>query len=244
MLRPGQHNADDPQFRSQTALRPADLAREFGLSTQAVRNYTDAAILPPVQRTAHRFRVYGPVHVRALATFRALVPAHGHAAAAAIMRAVHAGALDEALALVDAGHVQLGEDRATLDEVRRALRELAPQEPDASPALSVGPLAHRLGLRPATLRAWERAGVLRPRRDPRTGYRFYAAADVRDARLAHQLRRGGYPLARIAAVLAQVRAAGGVEPLRATLDDWDARLTARGMAMLDGAAELSAYLRF
>lgn len=219
-----------------------DVAREFGLSTQAIRNYTDAGILPPVERTAHGFRRYGPVHVRALATFRALVPAHGHAGATAIMQAVHAGTVDEALARIDAGHVQLREDRATLDDVRRALRDLAPL--DASPsALSVGPLAHRLGVRPATLRAWERAGVLVPRRDPRTGYRTYSAADVRDARLAHQLRRGGYPLHRIAAVLHRVRTAGGVEPLRDTLDEWRARLTARGLAMLDGAAELAAYLR-
>lgn len=228
---------------SQLRYQTVDLAREFGLSTQAVRNYTDAAILPPVERTAHGFRVYRPVHVLALATFRALVPAHGHATATAIMRAVHAGALDEALALVDAGHVQLREDRATLDDVERALRDLAPEGAVAAAPVPVGPLAHRLGLRPATLRAWERAGVLVPRRDPRTGYRAYSAADVRDARLAHQLRRGGYPLNRIAAVLDQVRTAEGVEPLAATLDEWRARLTARGLAMLDGAAALAAYLR-
>lgn len=43
----------------------------------------------------------------------------------------------------------------------------------------------------ATPRKWERAGLVRPRRDPRTGYRVYDEADVRDARLAHRLRRGG-----------------------------------------------------
>ncbi|MGW1142218.1 MerR family transcriptional regulator, partial [Streptomyces zhihengii] len=84
---------------------------------------------------------------------------------------------------------------------------------------------------------------VRPRRDPRTGYRVYGEADVRDARLAHQLRRGGYPLERIAPLLAQVRQAGGLEPLEAALGDWQARLSARGRAMLAGAAELDAYLR-
>ena len=81
-----------------------------------------------------------------------------------------------------------------------------------------------------------------PRRDPRTGYRVYGPADVRDALLAHQLRRGGYRLDHIAAVIAQVRSAGGIAPLEAMLGDWHARLSARGRAMLTGAAALDAYL--
>ncbi len=84
---------------------------------------------------------------------------------------------------------------------------------------------------------------MRPRRDPHTGYRVYDEADVRDARLVHQLRQGGYLLEQIAPLVAQVRSAGGPEPLQAALDDWRGRLTARGRAMLAGAAELDAYLR-
>jgi len=40
-----------------------------------------------------------------------------------------------------------------------------------------------------------------------------------------------------------VRAAGGLEPLEGALGDWHARLSARGRAMLTGAAELDACLR-
>jgi DNA-binding transcriptional MerR regulator len=71
----------------------------------------------------------------------------------------------------------------------------------------------------------------------------YDAADVRDVRLAHQLRRGGYRLERIAPLIAQVRAAGGVAPLESAVGEWRARLSARGRAMVAGAAELDAYLR-
>jgi DNA-binding transcriptional MerR regulator len=133
--------------------------------------------------------------------------------------------------------------------VERAPRDLEPTSA-SQPAAGcgpggtfIGPLAGKLGIRPATLRAWERAGLVRPRRDPRTGYRVYGEADVRDARLTHQLRRGGYLLEQIAPLIAQVRAAGGLEPLEAALCDWRARLSARGRAMLTGAAELEAYLR-
>jgi DNA-binding transcriptional MerR regulator len=108
--------------------------------------------------------------------------------------------------------------------------------------LSIGHLAHRLGVSPATLRKWERAGILLPRRDTGTGHRHYTAADVRDAELAHMLRRGGYPLGRIATVVDQVRGAGGPEPLVRSLDDWRRRLTGRGRAMLTAAAALAEYL--
>ncbi|MCP2328924.1 DNA-binding transcriptional MerR regulator [Hamadaea flava] len=222
-------------------LRPVDLAREHGLSTQAVRNYEDASILPPAQRSAYGYRAYSATHARALRAFLALVPGFGHATATAIMQAVNEQRVEQALELIDAGHAQLRQDRQTLTAVEHALRDLAGPEP-ATGSSFVGPLARRLGVRPATLRKWERAGLLRPHRDRTTGYRVYAAADIRDAQLAHQLRRGGYPLDRIALLLDQVRTAGGVEPLEATLADWRARLTRRGRAMLAGAGRLDAYL--
>ncbi|MCT2591499.1 TioE family transcriptional regulator [Streptomyces sp. N2-109] len=236
-------------------LRPIDLARGHGLSTQAVRNYEEAGILPVAGRTLHGYRTYTSLHARALRAFLALLPGHGHQTATAIMRAVNEGAADEAFHLIDESHAQLLDDRRTLQAVESALRDLEPAtEPEpgvgSEPAAGsgsggtfIGPLAGKLGLRPATLRKWERAGLVRPRRDPQTGYRVYEKADVRDAELARQLRRGGYLLEQIAPLIAQVRAAGGLEPLEAALGDWRGRLSARGRAMLTGAAELEAYLR-
>lgn len=223
-------------------MRPVDLAREHGVSTQAVRNYEEAGILPPAERSAHGYRRYAPLHARALRAFLALVAGYGHRTAAEIMRAVNRGAVEEALPLVDEGHERLAEDRRTLRAVEQALRDLAPV-PRERGEVFIGPLARRLGVRPATLRKWERAGLVRPGRDRRTGYRVYGAADVRDARLVHQLRRGGYPLERIVPVIEQVRSAGGVAALEAALAEWRARLSGRGRAMLRGAAELDAYLR-
>lgn len=237
-------------LQSGRQLRPIDLARGHGLSTQAVRNYEEAGILPAAGRTPHGYRTYTSLHASALRAFLALVPGHGHRTATSIMRAVNRGAAEEAFRLVDESHAQLLDDRRTLQAVESALSDLEPTlapEPDAAASRPggtlIGPLAGELGIRPATLRTWERAGLVRPRRDPRTGYRVYDEADVRDARLVHQLRRGGYLLERIAPLIAQVRAAGGLEPLEAALRDWRDRLSTRGRAMLTGAAELEAYLR-
>ncbi|MBO3749810.1 TioE family transcriptional regulator [Streptosporangiaceae bacterium NEAU-GS5] len=237
-----------PNLQNGVRLRPVDLARGHGLSAQAIRNYEGDGILPAAARTASGYRVYTPAHARALSAFLALVPGHGHQTATSIMRAANQGAVEEALRLIDESHAQLLDDRRTLQTVETALRDLEPRaapEPRAAHepgGMFIGPLARRLGIRPATLRKWERAGLVRPGRDPRTGYRVYDEAAVRDARLAHQLRRGGYRLEQIAPVIAQVRAAGGLEPLESTLRDWHGRLSARGRAMLRGAAELEAYL--
>src|SRR4051794_1076105 len=179
-------------------MRPVDLAREHGLSTQAIRNYEDAGILPAAERTVHGYRTYTPRHAGALRAFLALVPGHGHQTATSIMQAVNRGSTEEALRLIDESHAQLVDDRRTLRAVEAALRDLEPVPQERGDTF-VGPLSRRLGIRPATLRKWERAGVVRPRRDPGTGYRVYSAADVRDALLAHQLRRGGYLLEQIAA---------------------------------------------
>ncbi|WP_367048114.1 TioE family transcriptional regulator [Streptomyces sp. Je 1-332] len=242
-------------LQSGERLRPVDLARGHGLSTQAVRNYEEAGILPAADRSPHGYRAYTSLHARALRAFLALVPGHGHRTATAIMRAVNRGEVEEAFRLIDESHVQLLEDRRTLQAVERALRDLGSATPlsgagagpgagawAGSEGMFVGPLAGQLGIRPATLRKWETAGLVSPRRDPRTGYRVYDEADVRDARLVHQLRRGGYLLERIAPLIAQVRAAGGLEPLEAALSDWRGRLVTRGRAMLTGAAELETYL--
>ena len=203
-----------------------------------------AAIIasPAAQRTVHGYRTYTPLHAQALRAFLGLAPRHGHQTATSIMRAVNQGATEDALRLIDESHRQLLDDRRTLQAVEAALRDLAPV-PQKRGGTFIGPLARGLGLCPATLRKWEHAGLVRPRRDPQTGYQINSAADVRDVRLAHQLRRGGHVLEQIAPLIAQVRFAGGVAPLESTLRDWQARLSARGRAMLKGAAELDAYLR-
>lgn len=229
------------KLKNEGHLRPVDLAREHGLSAQAIRNYEAAGILPEADRTEHGYRTYTPLHAQALRTFLALIPAHGHQTATSIMQAINNDEVDDALRHIDESHAQLLDDRRTLKTVEAALRDLEPAPPERGNTF-VGPLARKLGIRPATLRKWERAGVVHPQRDPQTGYRLYTPSDVRDAQLAHQLRRGGYLLEQIAPLIAQVRTAGGVTPLASTLTDWHTRLATRSRAMLTAAAALNTYL--
>lgn len=222
-------------------MRPIDLARRHGLSTQAVRNYEDAGLLPPAPRTASGYRRYGPRHALALDAFLALVPGHGHACARAVMLAVHADRLADALDLVDRSHAGLLAERGVVDAVERTLTDLTVRAWDGAP-LPIGPVAHRLGLQPATVRRWEREGLLRPGRD-RQGHRVYQAADVRDAHLVGQLRRAGHGLATIRVLLDELRDTRDPADVTRALADRRRSLHERSRAMLAGAGALDRYLR-
>jgi DNA-binding transcriptional MerR regulator len=222
-------------------MRPVDLARPHGLSGQAVRNYEAAGILPAAERTASGYRNYSVTHAAALRTFLALIPAHGHAAARSIMTLLNTGRTHEALTVIDRGHAELLNDRQTLDTIEHALTKLTHEQPTHR-TTTIGALAHQLGLRPATLRRWERAGVLHPDRDPATGYRTYTHSDVRDANLVHQLRRSGYLLTQIAPILDDLRDAISPALAAAAIADRRERLHTRALAMLHASAETGHYL--
>jgi DNA-binding transcriptional MerR regulator len=161
-----------------------------------------------------------------------------------IMRATNRGDTESAYRLIDAAHVALLAERATRTESATALASLSTTTPAPlrGRPLSVGELARRLGVHPATLRTWETAGILRPERDRATGYRAYGPDCVRDAEIARQLRRGGYRLRQVAQFVESLREAGGAAALTTFLDSWQDRLTTRSRNLLTGAAQLDAYL--
>ncbi|MEV5961322.1 TioE family transcriptional regulator [Kribbella sp. NPDC051952] len=223
-------------------LRPVDLARRAGVSTQLVRNYEAAGILPPAPRSDTGYRQYGPEHLSALLTYRALAPGYWPETATEIMRAVHRG--DEAYAyrLVDAAHAALHEQRLATDAASEALAALAAEyveEPPVSgPSLLVGELAHRLGVRTSALRVWEAAGLLAPTREPGTKYRRYGPEQVRDARIIHMLRQGRYNFEQIKPVVEGLRRTGSTEALRNAIAERRAAHDRQTRAMLHGAALL------
>lgn len=230
-----------------------------GVSTQQIRNYADAGVLPPAERSPAGYRRFGPRHRDALLAYRALARGYGWDAARSVMHAVHAGDVPRALALLDERHAALHDQRLFLRATGEALRTVAeqpagqpdqPDQPDqpgrpdqpAPGGLRIGEVAALLGVRPSALRVWEAAGLLAPERRPGTGYRRYGPADVRDARMVGMLRQGRHPLPQIKAVLDGLRRTGGTARLQAALAERQAALTAAARAMLEGSARLHGYL--
>ena len=78
--------------------------------------------------------------------------------------------------------------------------------------MSSGEFARASGLTRKALRLYDELGLLTPARvDPQSGYRFYAPAQLEQARLVAWLRRLGMPLASIRAMGALSAAAAAAE---------------------------------
>jgi DNA-binding transcriptional MerR regulator len=74
---------------------------------------------------------------------------------------------------------------------------------DGPELITVGQLAHRVGLTAKALRHYDRVGLLAPAVvDPDTGYRFYGPEQVADALLVRILRSVDVPLEQVRACLA------------------------------------------
>jgi DNA-binding transcriptional MerR regulator len=223
-------------------MRPIDLAREAGISTQQVRNYVTEGILPAAARTEAGYRVFDERHRDALLTYRALAKGFGWPPARAIMAAVHAGDVPAALALVTETYAAVHEQSRDLAATGEALAAVASSEPLPRGDLRIGEVAGLLGIRTSALRVWEDAGLLVPAREHGTDYRRYSPTDVRDARMIMMLRQNGYLLDQIRPVLAGLRESGSSAALRSAIETRRAALVARTRAMLEAAARLHAYL--
>lgn len=227
-------------------LRPIDLARAAGISTQQVRNYADAGILPPAARTAADYRTFHTAHRDALLTYRALLRGYGPESARTIMHAVHADDVATALTVIDAGHTALHQQRTALRETGEALESVADEPPETTAvprsSLRIGAVARYLGVRTSALRVWESAGLLRPAREPGTRYRSFSPADVRDARMINMLRRGRYPLPQVVEILDGLRRTGSRDALRAAIAQRHGELIQQARAMLEAASRLHQYL--
>ncbi|ANI94053.1 MerR family transcriptional regulator [Dietzia timorensis] len=222
-------------------MRPIDLARPYGLSSQAIRTYEDRGIIPAAYRTDGGHRRYGERHRLALAAFRESAPALGHEFSATVVQSAHLGEYDHVLDLLAHANTRLADDRAALRLVTSAVHSHSPTEQSrltVSRPVPIGVIAHRIGVQPATIRAWEAARILAPRRDRRTGHRVYDSDDLRDAHLARQLRRGHRSLEEIATIVAELREHRTQEHLEQALAEWRDAARARGRALLRGTAAI------
>jgi DNA-binding transcriptional MerR regulator len=223
--------------------RLAELARLGGISEQQVRNYLAAGLLPSAPRAANNYRVLTGHHADALRTARALAAGHGWARARAILSAIHHGDIAAALATVDDSHAELAQERASIAVATRAFTRAASDPgPAVRPRARIGQLAADIGVRTPVLRLWEHRGLLRPHRDPATGYRAYDPAEQRTAHLIAVLRAGHFAFPIIDAVIATMRATGSVNRALAELSRRDEQVRARSRDRLRASAALHAYL--
>lgn len=233
-----------PSLKS-AGLRTADVARRAGYSVQQVRNLERDGVLPPATRTATGYRIYGEIHVRSVLAYRAFAAGVGPVEAKKIVRAVHCSPVSEVLARLDAAHARLDRERADLRQAEEAARMISGEPIDdvrGSDSMTVSELAMALGVRSSTLRHWDAEELVVPDRDPARGTRRYTPAQVRDARIVHQLRLAGHRIPYLQVLMPQLRRARRFDDITAALAGRGTSIETRSRALLEGAAELCALL--
>lgn len=192
-------------------LRPIDLAKAIGLSTQTVHNYECLEFIPQAERSKKGYRLYTVQHLRAIQVARIVIAGHGWERARRIMSHVHSGELDSALAIIDEHHAQIHADRCEVEQTLEILRtsstllqELTKGSGNKSKGLRVGEVAKLAGVRVSAVRFWEEQGLLQPVRDKESKYRLYDDDQVRKLQIVVLLRKSGYDFAAIRTVLKQL----------------------------------------
>lgn len=226
-------------------MQTVDVARRSGYSVQQIRNLERDGVLPPAARTASGYRVYGEVHLNSALAYRALTAGTGPVAAKDIVRAAHEGPVHRLLARLDAAHARLDRERTELGLAKEAAAAIS-AEPiaDARPvdAMGVSELAAALGVRASTLRYWDAEGLVVPDRRGGRGTRRYSPAQVRDARIVHQLRSAGYRIDPLRILLPELRSGHRWDTVEAALAAREAGIAARSRALLDASAAILALL--
>jgi DNA-binding transcriptional MerR regulator len=213
------------------------------VSEQQVRNYVDTGLLPPAERAANGYRIFTDHHADALRTARTLAVGHGWQRTRAVLNAVHTGDLATALAIIDDSHAELARERTTITAAIQAFTEAATEPaPTARRPALIGQVAATIGVRTPVLRLWERRGLLRPRRDPVTGYRVFDPAEQRAAHLIAVLRRGNFGFGIIAAVIDTIRTNASINSALAELARRDQQVYSSSRQRLQASAALHAYL--
>lgn len=205
-------------------MRPVDLARAVGISTATVRKYEEWGVLPQAERSPANYRAYGPQHLRAIQAMRVLKADYGWKAAIAIMRELHRGGVQAAVAVVDNRHAELARSRREAERTVQALRSACPVEHDqpalrtGSPRrpLRIGEAARLVEMKPSAVRFWEEQGMLSPQRDEESGYRLYDADQQQRLHVIAMLRRSGYGFSDIRLVLSDRETGHTKGPLAAS----------------------------
>lgn len=227
-------------------MRTIEVARRVGCSVQHLRNLERAGAVPPATRTPSGYRTWSDLHVLAATAYRELSRAIGPTPARALLQALHRQPAANFLAMLDAAHADLARQRRDVQLARNAVAAITAEPFDApapSDSMTIAELANALGTTAATLRHWEAEGLLTTGRIGAGRVRTYTPTQVRDARVAHQLRTAGYPIPQARTVL---RALTDAQP---THSAWEAGLALRerqinnrSRALLRASAELHQLL--
>lgn len=186
--------------------RPVDIARELNISTSALRHYEAWGIVPKPPRDANGYRRYTNEHLAYFRALRALIAGFGYPVAYRILHHIQNGERNEAFWLVSREQARIHEEKTTAEQTLVLLQDpsLPPKLGQVKERMTIGEVADIAHVQPSAIRHWEQEGLIRPERDPASGYRLYRPVHVRQILLIRTLRRTVFYLDRMKPLVAQL----------------------------------------
>lgn len=212
--------------------------------------YEEIGFIPAAPRSAKGYRLYTPLHLEALQVARTAIASYGWQNAHKIMQAIHQEDLSAALAVIDAHHAYIHQNRREIEETLRILRATSStiqpltkggERYHQRTSFHIKEAAQSAGIRPSALRFWEEQGLLQPARDRESGYRLYDAEQVRNIQIITLLRKANYDTNVIRTVLNQL-ATGTPEQALIAAENRLKELTATSQHCVAATAILWRYI--
>lgn len=148
-------------------------------------------LVPYVPRTQSKYRYYNEEHLAYFSCVREMLVGFRLEHIAEILQKVMKGDTDQAMWMMTQDQVKLYQEKLTAEKSIQSLlsdTSTSSQSLSDKSMLTIHDVSVQTGLPVTTIRYWEKAGLIAPRRNQDNNYRLYHNDDVRQILTIHALR--------------------------------------------------------
>ncbi|MCB5239777.1 MerR family transcriptional regulator [Niallia circulans] len=188
-------------------LRPIDIAQKLDVGTSALRHYEEWGIVPKSKRKPNGYRIYTEEHEAYFQCIRAMYHGFGMATVRKIMPMIQQNKFTQALWEVNRVQADLFQKK---EQATKALEILKPENMQRfmdkrnKKWYTIGEVEKEIEVPATTLRHWEKEGLIKPRRNPESGYRIYNREDIRRLLIIRTVQSSVYLLDIVRVVMGKI----------------------------------------
>lgn len=149
-------------------------------------------LVPYVPRTQSKYRYYNEEHLAYFSCVREMLAGFRLDHIAEVLQLVMKGDIDQAMWMMTQDQVKLYQEKLTAEKsIQSLLGDTSTSSAQAlsdTSMLTIHDVSVQTGLPVTTIRYWEKAGLIAPRRNLDNNYRLYDNEDVRQILTIHALR--------------------------------------------------------
>lgn len=160
------------------SIRPIDIARRLNISTSTLRLYEKKGLVPTVSRSSTGYRIYTEMHLAYFICIREMSPAFDLNFIARVLKEVKGGHIDAALWIANKAQADLWNEKQTYKKTVEILLNNK-FNTLSSKDKSISEVSKETGIPVTTIRYWEKAGLLFPKRNEENKYRIYTKEHTR-----------------------------------------------------------------